>query len=416
MFNRSLAIGLLLAACGGGDNSNNNGGVDAAQAIDAAPVFPAGNEIPLATPDGSFYSVLLTANATSFALDIDTGSASVGIAGMACTGCPVTPKYASGSSAVDTHMTAKTQYADGSGWSGEVITDKVGLGHATPDVNVSFVAISTQSNHFFQDNSYQGILGLGPNFLLDGVTTSYVDAIKSAGTKPIMGFEFCDTAGTMWLGGFDATHASTPMQFTPLLPIDGNQNPFYAVNVTDMGIDGTSLGFGSSAFQNPIVDTGTSLFYIPTEVDTAMLAKINASAGFKALFPSSTLSDNGCANGTGVTDAMVNAMLPQMSMSFPGENGGPNFTVSAPAMSSYLYQMGPGQYCFAFADGGSGNQYFGVMGDTILRAFLTVVDLESSRVGFGTDGGCAAKSAIEPFVSRAHGRITEHGHPPHRQR
>jgi hypothetical protein len=202
-----------------------------------------------------------------------------------------------------------------------------------------------------------------------------------------------------------------------MLPIDNQNNPFYAVNVTDMGIGGTSLGFGSTTFQNPIVDTGTSLFYIPTPVDTALLAAVNASAGFKALFPGSTLSDNNCAMGAStVTDAMVDAMLPKMSMSFPAETGGGNVTVSAAASQSYLYQMSPGQYCFAFADGGSGQQYFGVMGDTVLRAFLTVVDVENNRVGFGTDGGCAmASAAVGPHVERVRGRIHEHGHP-HRHR
>ena len=102
---------------------------------------------------------------------------------------------------------------------------------------------------------------------------------------------------------------------------------------------------------------------------------------------------------------MVDAMLPPMSLSFPAETGTGNVTVSAPASQSYIYQMRPGMYCFAFADGGSGQQYFGVMGDTILRAFLTVVDIENKRVGFGTDSGCAKGStAVSPLVQRARGR------------
>ncbi len=405
--NTLMALGALVAGCGGGDNKNSP---DAAP--DAAPIFPGGAAIPLATPDGSFYSVLLGINSVNFALDIDTGSASAGIAAATCTGCPVTPLYTPGAAAVDTHTTATTQYADGSGWSGEVITDKVGLAHSTPEVNVSFVAISTQMNGFFADNSYQGILGLGPAELLEGSTTSLVDAVQAAGVKPIMGFEFCSTGGTMWLGGFDATHASSAMQFTPMVPIS-QQNPFYAIDISDMGIGGTSLGFGSSTFNNPIVDTGTSLFYIPTPVDTALLAAVNNSAGFKALFPGSTLSDNACAMGaTTITDAMVDAMLPAMSLSFPAETGGGKLTVSASPTTSYLYQMSPGQYCFAFADGGSGSQYFGVMGDTVLRGFVTVVDVENHRVGFGTDSGCKSGSAFAPLIALpSRGRIHEHGHP-----
>src|SRR4051794_4075631 len=126
--NTVIALGALVAGCGGNDNN----GVDSAPMVDAAPIFPAGAAIPLTSPDGSFYSVLLGINGVNFALDIDTGSASAGIAAATCTGCPVSPLYTPGTGAVDTHMTAMTQYADGSGWSGEVITDKVGLAHSTP--------------------------------------------------------------------------------------------------------------------------------------------------------------------------------------------------------------------------------------------------------------------------------------------
>ncbi len=406
MIQARTCVVVLLAGCGGDPGKTP----DAAPAIDAGFAYATGAALPLTTPDGSFYTVLLDINSVDFALDIDTGSATVGIAAATCTGCPVTPEYTPTPTAVDTGMQTSQMYADGSGWSGEIITDKLGLQHTTPAVDVSFVAISRQAGGFFSDNSYQGILGLGPAALLVGISTSYVDAVKAASVAPIMSFEFCALDGTMWLGGFDATHAASPVQFTPMIPQSG-PDQFYTVNLSDMGLGGTSLGFGSTTFQNPIVDTGTSLFYIPTEVDTALLVGINKSAGFKALFPGSALDDNNCAMGaTTITNAMVDAMLPPMSLSFPAESGTGNITVSAPASQSYIYEKTAGEWCFAFADGGSGQQYFGVMGDSILRAFLTVVDIENQRVGFGTDGGCAAET---PHVKR--GRIREHGHP-HKRR
>jgi len=402
-----MALGALLAACGGDDNN----GPDAAPPTPDAPVFAAGHAIPLATPDGSFYTALLSFNGVGYALDIDTGSATTGIAGTSCTGCPVHPQYSPSMTAVDKHVTASTSYADGSGWTGEVFTDHGGLGNQTPDIDTSIVAITQQMGGFFADNSYQGILGLGPKELLEAGTSAYIEDIKLRGASQVMGFELCDTAGTMWIGGFDATKAATTPAFTPLLAINGQTNPFYAVDVTDMGLGGTSLGFGSSTFANPIVDTGTSLFYLPTAVDTALLQQINASAGFKALFPGQTLSDNGCAQGaTSITSAMVDAMLPKMSMSFAGMGGAP-FTVSLAPMASYLYGGMPGQVCFAFADGGSGSQYFGVMGDAIMRAFITVVDLDQGRVGFAPDAGCGAHKAFALGPVAGHGRPHEHGHP-----
>ena len=405
-----IALGALAAGCGGDDNGDNPT-VDAA--IDA-PVVPVGAVLPLTTPDGSFYAVTLTMNNVGYALDLDTGSTTIGVAATACSGCPVTPKYAPGTGAVDTAKTASTSYGDGSGWSGEIFTDQMSLGGSTPTVGVNFVAINKQMNGFFADNSYQGIMGLGPKFLLENGTTSYVEAATAAGAVPVMGFEFCDDkGGTMWLGGYDATKASEPVSFAPLIPMDAQNNPFYAINITDMGLGGTTIGLAATAYQNPIVDTGTTIFYLPTPVDTALLAKINASAGFKALFPGQTLSDNNCAQGaTTITAGQVDAMLPAMSLSFAGEDGTTK-TVSAPPMASYLYPGDPGQVCFAFADGGSN---FSVMGDTMLRAFLTVIDLPHGRVGFAPDKGCGGHQALfkDTQPLHGHGRPLEHGHPPRR--
>ncbi|HUJ62100.1 MAG TPA: pepsin-like aspartyl protease [Kofleriaceae bacterium] len=398
----------------GNDNGNpdgNKGNGDGSQAQQDAPTTPPGTDvIPLGTPtgddQGSFYTIQFMASGGSFAMDLDTGSTSTGVATSACTTCTgLSPLYMPGAMAMDTHMTASTQYADGSGWSGEIYSDKAGLGHGSPDLTLAFVGITDQTN-FFAANEYQGIFGLGPTELLETGTTSYLDLATKAGTTPIMAFELCPTAGTMWLGGFDQSKMMGAPQYTPLIPIS-DQSPFYAVNLTDMGIGGTSLGFNSSTFQNPIVDTGTSLFYVPTAVQTALISKVNASSGWTALFGTTKLSakGSGCVTKAGVTAQMVDAMLPPMSMSFAGMNGGPDITVSVAPTQSYLEDAGGGQFCLVVEGGGDNGN--GTMGDTILRAFVTVVDLQHNQVGWGLDAGCAPAAPI------VRGPITEHGHGPH---
>lgn len=406
-----IAIGALVAGCG--DDSGNNNGVDAMIDGQSQPV---GAALPLKTPDGSFYTADLMINGVGYALDLDTGSSSTGIAATACTGCPVTPKYTPGTGAMDVGKKVTTQYGDGSGWSGEVYSDTVTLGGSTPSISLAFVAISAQQHGFFSDNSYQGIFGLGPKENLEPGTTDYLDVAGAAGLAQIMGFEFCDGGGTMWLGGVDESHGEGALKYAQLIPVNTN-NPFYAIDVTDMGMAGTSLGFGASSFQKPILDTGTSLFYMPTEVETAMLANINASAGFKALFPSQTLSENNCAQGaTTVTAEMVDAMLPKMSMTVTGVDGSP-ITIEVAPMASYLYGGDPGQVCFAFSDGGTGQNYFGVMGDTLMRAFLTEIDLVNQRVGLAPDKGCNGhKSLVAHQPVHGPGRPTEHGHGPARRK
>ena len=403
---------MLATACSS-NTSNDSSAPDAATKTPDAPGLQAGTAmIPLSTPSGedqgSFYTAVLTASGAMFTLDLDTGSTTTGIAAKTCTGCTgMSPLYTPAATATDQHKTASTQYADDSGWSGEIFADQVGLGNGSPNVMLDFVAIS-QQQQFFAGNEYQGILGLGPTELLENGTTSYFALVTQAGVAPILGFELCATNGKMWLGGFDASKAAMPMQYTPMLPIDDQNNPFYAVNLSDMGIGGTSLGFGSSTFQDPIVDTGTSLFYVPTVVQTALIAAVNASAGFKAVFPNQTLSADGCVNAAaGTTDAMVDQMLPQLSMSFPSGTGSATFSVSVGASESYLQDSGGGQFCLVIEGGGEDGN--GTMGDTILRAFDTVIDTTSSQIGFAPDAGCEAA-----LIDLPHARIHEMGHPPHR--
>ena len=368
--------------------------------------------IPLATPTGQdlgmLYTASFTASGGTFQLDLDSGSTTTGVAAASCSQCSgLSPLYQPGTGATDEHQTASTAYADGSRWSGEIFDDMVNLGAGSPDVPVKIVSITSQKQ-FFYGNEYQGILGLGPDALLETGTTSYYDSMVAAGLTSTMAYELCPNNGTMWLGGFDASHAMGTPQFTPMLTTDVNQD-FYAVDMTDMAIGGTSLGVGSSTFDDPIIDTGTSLFYIPDAAETALLAAVNASTGFKALFPNQTLSESGSGcvmAAAGTTDAMVDAMLPDMSMTFAG-----GVTISAKASVSYLMNSGGGQYCLVVNSGGNNGD--ATMGDTILRAFVTIVDVGHGQVGFAPQAHCVAPAlANAPF----RGAPRELGRGPHHVR
>jgi Eukaryotic aspartyl protease len=405
---------VTLAACGTTDH-HNGGDAGGDGAIDSPPDGPPGGfyTIPLATPtgadQGSFYTATLNASGASFLLDIDTGSTVTGIAGSACTTCTgLSPLYMPGTGAMDTGRTDSAMYADGSGWSGKIYSDSVGLGHGTADVGVGFVSITSQ-NMFFSGNEYQGIFGLGPDALLDPGTTAYFDKLVATGVPAVMSFEMCPADGTMWLGGYDQTHLAAPLQYTPLL-VTGVNKDFYSVRMTAMAIGGTSLGVTATQLDSPIVDTGTSLFYIPTKAETTLLAQVNANANFKTLFPGQTLSDagDGCVTAAATTTAaMVDAMLPPLQMTFSGMGGG-TFMLSSPPMASYLYDAGNGKFCLGVFGGGDNGE--ATMGDAFMRGYVTVIDLVNKQVGFAPTSHCAAPA--RPHV----GVIHERGRGPHHVR
>jgi Eukaryotic aspartyl protease len=368
----------------------------------SGPSKPSYFAIPLTTPDQTFWSPTITNGGQSFVMDLDTGSTTTAIAGTSCTTCTnVSPEYTPGSMAVDQHMTATTEYADGTGWMGEIYQDTINLGSGSPDATFNLVDISTQvvsggeSGFFDGENDYQGILGMGPPENAEPDTGAYFDTITTkSGVDALMAFELCDDGGTMWLGGFDETHAGSAVQYTPILPISTN-NAFYSIDITSMSLNGTNVGMGSDAFQEPVLDTGTTFYYLPTNVAQALTAAINASPAFQTMFPSQTLDveaqDISCVSATGVTDDMVDAMLPPLQFSVPNIAGGADISFSVAPLESYLFDGGNGQFCLGIGDGG--DQFGGVLGDQFLQAFVSVIDLANNQIGFAPDKGCSASSS-----------------------
>ena len=361
---------------------------------------PLGYAIPLASPDGAdyLYTAQVTIGDQVFAMDIDTGSTTLAVAGTSCTtGCTgVSPLYTPSASATPTGNTSSAMYADGSGWQGLVFSDTVGLGNGSPTVSPDLAEITHATGSFFDaSNDHQGILGLGPPELAAPNTSGYIPAVVGAGLDNIFAFDLCDNtganAGTMWLGG---DGSATSAQYTPLVPIDSN-NPFYAINVNALSLGGTSIVTNaSSIFNQPVLDTGTSLFYVPTSVYASFKTALMASAGFKALFGSNTFSSD-CVTDASVTDAQVESGLPHIMISLPNVTSGQaDVTIEASALDTYLYNAGAGQYCLAIQDGGAIDA--STFGDAFMQAFHIVIDVTGGRVGFAPQASCVAP-AIRPI-------------------
>jgi hypothetical protein len=193
----------------------------------------------------------------------------------------------------------------------------------------------------------------------------------------------------MWLGG-DGAPTGTVV-YTPLLAINNN-NAFYSINVDAMSLGGTSIVTSASAtFAQPVLDTGTSLFYVPTSVYTAFEKALTASAGFKSVFGTNTFATSGnsagCVTDKSATDAQVESTLPSLTISLPNATSGqPDVTLTASPLDTYLQDGGNGQFCLTLQDGGT--QDPSTFGDAFLQAFLTIIDLKNSRVGFAPTG-CA---------------------------
>jgi hypothetical protein len=373
--------------------------------------------IPLTNPEGPFWGAKLSVGSQSFFVQIDSGSATTAVAGASCAACAsvgVSPLYMPGATANDDHVGVSSMYLDMSGWDAEVFTDQVSLGQGTPSVSLAIGNISDSLMDFFQDNAYQGILGLAAPQAAAPHTGAYFDLAEQSGAVPIMAFELCPTDGTMWIGGFDATRAAAAPAYTPLHPIGADQ-PFYTVDIRSMSIGSTRVATAADFVASagpPIVDTGTTLFGAPDGVVNSALAAVNASPGFHALFGTTarlgtidSADDMGCVTKPGVTAAMIDAMLPALTLTFPGKAAGaPDLSFTVKPTVSYMLDIGGDQWCFAIASSPDGST---ILGDEILRAFVTIIDLENQQVGWAPDVGCTLDPR-RPAIERS----AFHPHPP----
>lgn len=384
----SLVLSVGALACGSNNNDDHDGAVDANVAADAPKSIDAPAQIgagvvaiPL-TADGGGYTAKMSIGAQPFDVIVDTGSSSTGVAAASCTNCNAHPGYTPGGNAMDLHMAVSSQYGSGS-WKGEAFRDGAAMG-SLPSVSLDFASITTQTGFFQPGAGYTGILGLGPDGLLLPGTTSYLSSLIASGMTGQLSFQMCPDGGTMWLGGYDPAKAMGALAFTP----QNTQIPYYIVNVATAVTGGSSLT--GTDFGPTIIDTGTTVTFVPKAIVTSMMNAVKASPSYSAVFGSQVLSpptgQQPVCLSSAMTGAQVDAALPPFQLTFAGGTS----ALEIPATQSYLYNQGDGTFCFVFMDSSQlfGGQKVSLFGNTLLGGLITVFDITNKQLGFALQKGC----------------------------
>jgi hypothetical protein len=320
-----------------------------------------------------------------FQLVVDTGSATLGVAASSCSACDVKPEYTPGSSAVDEHQSASSDFGTGA-WSGEIYEDTVTLGSAAAPVKL--VAISSQRD-FFQlfPCAMQGVMGFGPAGAALSGTQVFIDQLAAPAHVPeVFATELCDTAGTLWLGGYDPSFTTAAPQYVPLS--SGALSPeYYAVNLTSVTVGGTTVPIATAAATDSVVDTGTSGFLLQTAAYDALTAAIQSNAVFAQVFGATFFSSQGaCADVTETKDAL-DAMLPALTLTF-GSN--PGVSIQAAPTESYLFPDTK-SWCSALITDPSVFSEVplaSILGSPMLRSNIVIFDRAQKRVGFAPHTAC----------------------------
>ena len=409
----ALLLGITTTACGGTEASKeglnpgdagDGGPADEDAAVDAAEEPEAGPTlvtVPLYACVPAIYTAGTTIGGQDFQLTVDTGSTTLGVAASTCTSCGTSPDYKPGSTAVDKHVQQSSVYGTGQ-WTGEVYQDDVALLPETA-VPLPFVAIDTQTGFFPPANqpaycssksgSYQGIVGLAPAGSALPDTTGYFDQVVSTlGVADVFATELCPTTGKLWLGGWDPTATTAPPVYTPLL---GNEYAgYYAVNLVSLTISGQTIQVSNSQFPGSIVDTGTSVFIVPTAAFNAIASTVAAIPEFATIFGSMGAAwfndPNNCVTPT-QTKAELDAIFPPITLTFG--SGSSAVSIQAAATESYFVEytiQGQSLWCPSLDAMNASNQFpvASIMGAPLLRSNVVIFDRANKQVGFAPHAAC----------------------------
>jgi Eukaryotic aspartyl protease len=390
----SIAGALLLCACG---STSPSGSADRTPP-DAAET----TTVPIALSGCStaFYAVRATIGNESFALMLDTGSATLAVASAGCACGGATPTYSPATSAMDEGRESQSSYDTGeSGWSGEVYRDTVEIGPASAQMDL----VAMQSEEGFSGSimcdtptgsvptSRQGIIGFGSSSELAAGTNSFMDNLVAAGqTKNLFALELCHSGGTLWLGGFDPAEIAGTLQYAPLI-----QAPALGVTLGSLGIDAGTVTFAAGT--TALLDSGGPPIIVPDSAFHVLADALATDAAFVQTFGPSWFS---AAAGTfqvcttlDETPDQVDAALPALAVGY-----GDASSVTLKPSQSYLRWLygtldgpSPGQYtyCQNLIDGGPhGLGMLIDLGQSLMLGHVVVYDRANGRLGVGSSRTC----------------------------
>ncbi|TVY87372.1 Polyporopepsin [Lachnellula willkommii] len=297
-------------------------------------------------------------------LIVDTGSSN--------TWCGAQDSCEKTSTGKSTGGTVSVSYGSGS-FSGKEYTDTVKFGGLS--VSGQSIGAASTSSGF---TSVDGIIGFGPVDLTeDTVSTAdtvptFLDNLYSQGSistnvlgvsfKPESGSDEDDTNGELTLGGTDSSKYTGSITYHSKLT-SGDASEYWGISIASFTYGSETLSSGASG----IVDTGTTLIYIPTSGYDKFLS---ATGG-------STDSSSGLAK-----------FSTKPTSNFVIKFGSTSYTLTpaqylVPTAQYSYYGLTSGKY-YAWINDGGDSGVDTIIGQKFLENYYSVFDTTNSRIGFAT--------------------------------
>jgi len=353
--------------------------------------------------NGEFYANVGLGNpAQYFYLQVDTGSADLAVYGTGCSSCAYTNEFTltSTSTIVDcsnpnydcpTCVTYEStsacafedSYGSGASINGFVLTDFMAVGdYSGITIDFGFIQVSQAGGDGsgLEHPPVDGIWGLAGQDLSGWFGAPAMDSIVGQLGLVNM-FSMCLVSGSAVMSiGIDYTSDG---QFTW---VDMTGSTYYPVDMTDLWVGSSSLGYGSSTYNSgppgngAIVDSGTTLLLIPPSAFTAFQDTLTGMCpglhGICDVSAGATLFDGNCYT---FTQLQLNA-YPDVTVYIDGAP----YVLTADA---YIYPF-QSYRCMGIANGISG--YGAILGDVFMQNYHVAFDRVNSRVGFAPLSTCPA--------------------------
>ncbi|KAE8444142.1 hypothetical protein EG329_000830 [Mollisiaceae sp. DMI_Dod_QoI] len=310
------------------------------------------------------YVAPVTIGGKTWQLIVDTGSSN--------TWCGAQTSCEKTSTGKSTGGSVSVSYGSGS-FSGTEYTDTVSFGGLT--VKSQSIGAASRSSGF---SGVDGIIGFGPVDLTEDTVSNantvptFMDNLYSQGaiSSEVLGVSFSpesgsdtdDTNGELTLGGTDSSKYTGSITYFPTAK-SGDSAPYWGISIASFTYGSTTLASSASG----IVDTGTTLIYIPTSAYNKFLSaaggKTDSSSGL-AMFTKKPTSNFGIKFGsTTYTLTPAQYLVPTAQYSYYG-------------LSSSKY--------YAWINDGGSSGVNTIIGQKFLENYYSVFDTTNSRIGFAT--------------------------------
>lgn len=349
----------------------------------------------LQASDQLFYYINITVGTPpqNFAVDLDTGSSDLWVISAADTydcdvpedslGCNFGLYNQSKSStyALLQSGTFEVAYGDGTGATGDFITENIGFGgNITLKSQIMGLANETIGFTFglmgigFDANEYNASYGGTPY-------PSVIDQLKDQGYINVKAFSLWlddleSSTGSILFGGVDRSKYHGDLIGLPIQPDIGTDN------LTSFTVSLTSISFVDTSLHDPLYsgspllalfDSGTSFSYLPPDVTTSILNGIGVAQDNNTLL--------------NLAPCSLNQTSANLTFGFGGPTG-PIITIALAEFVSDPYTLSDGSI---FQINGEDICVFGIMaaednsttilGDTFLRSAYIVYDLDNYIIG-----------------------------------